>query len=499
MMKKHVTEERGLQNLAGFILAVLAAAAVFVPPIVYQVRHFDLPWNDVGTYSRSLWNVFEHGKFVVYSDGDSDFFIWQHFEPFFFLLCVPVRIFGTLGYVTLITGALVLSSGFVFLLSARICRSWWIGILAAAAFVANPYTYAIALSYHIETFGILFLLAFAYYSHAGRTGMAWAALLLALSVKEDMWVYALVITVLMATRDRWRQSAAFAAAAVGYYVCVVVLLGRWMYPTAHYLNTFYQVNGHPMTTPQIAGVLLDRWREYLPLLFTGPGFLFQASLLFVGILSGWRYVLVCGVMLIWLSYPEGPPRTTFSFYYSYPALLLSFVSLPFGLSNLRSICERLIPTARPAGRVAMAGTMCAVIGTSVVLHLPGHVPAPIDDVVNRESVYGDRSHVNVPIVTFLINRYLADNSASVLAQYFTITAIPQRRGMYITYKEGGRVLDGALNPRFVLLDLSSSDPLVSRERLLALADMLRRRQRYEPLWDSQDVLLYRLIGPERDR
>jgi hypothetical protein len=272
-----------------------------------------------------------------------------------------------------------------------------------------------------------------------------------------------------------------------------------MYPTAHYLNTFYQVNGHPMTTPQIAGVLMARWREYLPLLFTGPGFLFQASLLFVGVLSGWRYVLVCGVMLIWLSYPEGPPRTTFSFYYSYPALLLSFVSLPFGLNNLRSICARLTPTARHAGRVAMAGTMCAVIGTSVVLHLPGHVPAPIDDVVNRESVYGDRSHVNVPIVTFLINRYLADNSASVLAQYFTITAIPQRRGMYITYKEGGRVLDGALNPRFVLLDLSSSDPLVSRERLLALADMLRRRQRYEPLWDSQDVLLYRLIGPERDR
>ena len=69
----------------------------------------------------------------------------------------------------------------------------------------------------------------------------------------------------------------------------------------------------------------------------------------------------------------------------------------------------------------MAGTMCAVIGTSVVLHLPGRVPAPIDGVVNRQSVYGDRSHVNVPIVTFLINQYLADNSASVLAQYFTIT------------------------------------------------------------------------------
>ena len=171
VMKTGVTEERGLQNMTGFILAVLAAAAVFVPPIVYQVRHFDLPWTDVGTYSRSLWNVFELGKFVVYSDGDSDFFIWQHFEPFFFLLCVPVRIFGTLGYVTLITGALVLSSAFVFLLSARICARGVIGILAAAAFVANPYTYAIALSYHIETFGILFLLAFAYYSHAGRTGM----------------------------------------------------------------------------------------------------------------------------------------------------------------------------------------------------------------------------------------------------------------------------------------------------------------------------------------
>jgi uncharacterized membrane protein len=498
-MKDRVKLEHRWENLAGFVLAVLAAAAVFVPPIVYQARHFELPWTDVGTYSRSLWNAFEHGKFVVYSDGDSDFFIWQHFEPIFFLLCVPVRLFGTPGYVALITGALVLSAGFVFLLSARICHSWWIGILAAAAFVANPYTYAIALSYHIETFGILFLLAFAYYSCAGRMRLAWAALLLALSVKEDMWVYALVIAVLLASRDRWRQSAAFGAAAVGYYAVVVMLIGRWVYPTAHYLNTFYQVNGQPMTTPQIAGVLIGRWRDYLPLLFTGPGYFFQASLLFIGILSGWRYVLVCGVMLIWLSYPEGPPRTTFSSYYSYPALLLSFISLPFALNNMCAICNRLMPAARNGGHWAIAGTMSAVIATGVVLHLPGHVPGPIDDVVNRQSVYGSRSHVNVPVVRSLINQYLADNSASVLAQYFTITAIPQRRGMYITYKEGPRVLDGELNPRFVLLDLSSYDPLVSRETLLALAEMLRRRQRYEPVWDDHDVLLYRLIGPDRDR
>jgi uncharacterized membrane protein len=498
-MRSLVDDNHRRRNVAGFLLAVLAATAVFVPPIVYQVRHFELPWTDVGTYSRSLWNVFEHGRFVVYSDGDSDFFVWQHFEPFFFLLCVPVRLFGTLGYVSLITSALVLSAGFVFLLSAHICRSRWVGILAAAAFVANPYTYAIALSYHIETFGMLFLLAFAFYSHAGRTRLAWAALLLALSVKEDMWVYALVIAIMMVSRDRWRHSAAFGAAAVGYYAVVVVLIGRWMYPTAHYLNTFYQVNGHPMTTPQIAGMLLGRWSEYLPLLFTGPGLLFQASLLFVGVLSGWRYVLVCGVMLIWLSYPEGPPRTTFSFYYSYPALLLSFVSLPFALTNLRALCDRLIPAARRAGGWAIGTTMGAVIVTSVVMHVPGHVPGPIDEVVNRQSVYGSRSGVNVPVVKFLINRYLANNSESVLAQYFTITAIPQRRGMYITYKEGRRVVDGTLSPRFVLVDLSSYDPIASRETLLDLADMLRRRQRYEPLWDDHDVLLYRLTGPAAAR
>jgi hypothetical protein len=204
-------------------------------------------------------------------------------------------------------------------------------------------------------------------------------------------------------------------------------------------------------------------------------------------------------MLIWLSYPEGPPRTTFSFYYSYPALLLSFVSLPFALTNLRALCDRLIPAARRAGGWAIGTTMGAVIVTSVVMHVPGHVPGPIDEVVNRQSVYGSRSGVNVPVVKFLINRYLANNSESVLAQYFTITAIPQRRGMYITYKEGRRVVDGTLSPRFVLVDLSSYDPIASRETLLDLADMLRRRQRYEPLWDDHDVLLYRLTGPAAAR
>lgn len=492
---------RGWRTFAGFALAVIVAAAVFVPPIVYQVRHFELPWTDVGTYTRSLWNFFDHGRFVVYSDGDSDFFVWQHFEPFFFLLCVPVRLFGTLGYVTFITAALALSAGYVFLLTADICRSWSIGALAAAAFVANPYTYAIALSYHIETFGILFLLAFAYYSHTGRTRLAWVALVLALTVKEDMWVYAGVIALLLAKPGRWKQSAAFGAAAVGYYVVVIVLVGRSMYPTANYLNMFYLVDGHPMTTAQIAGVLLGRWREYLPLLFTGPGFLFQCSMLFVGILSGWRYILVCGVMLIWLSYPEGPPRTTFAFYYSYPALLLSFVNLPLALNNLRAICRRLLTLRRAevVGRWAVAGTMAAVIATGILRHAPGHVPWPIDGVVNPRSVYGPGPHVNVPVVKFLIDRYLTSNTQSVLAQYFTITGIPQRPGMYITYKEGGRVLEGKLSPQFVLLDLSADDPIATRETILGLVTMLRRRDRYQPVWDDQNVLLYRLTGPEKPR
>jgi hypothetical protein len=227
-------------------------------------------------------------------------------------------------------------------------------------------------------------------------------------------------------------------------------------------------------------------------LFTGPGFLFQASLLFIGILSGWRYVLVCGVMLLWLSYPEGPPRTTFAFYYSYPALLLSFVSLPFALNNLRTLCDRLISATRGTGRWAIGAVMTAVIVTSVVLHLPGHVPPPIDDWVNPRAVYGARSDVNVPFVRLLINKYLADNSESVLAQFFTITAIPQRRGMYITFSEGNRVLDGTLRPHFVLLDLSAVDPIASRDTVLALAQMLRRRDRYQPVWDDHDVLLYRL-------
>ena len=100
-------------QLLGAALAVIAAAAVLVPPVVYQVRHFGLPFTDVCTYARPIWNVLEHGRMAVYTDGTSDFFADQHFEPFLFLLVPIVRLFGTMGFIAVITGALVASAAYV--------------------------------------------------------------------------------------------------------------------------------------------------------------------------------------------------------------------------------------------------------------------------------------------------------------------------------------------------------------------------------------------------
>ena len=479
-------------------LTILVAAAVLVPPIVYQVRHFNLPFNDVGTYVRPIWNFLEYGRFVVYSDGTSDFFADQHFEPLIILFVPFVRLFGTMGYITLITGALAASTGYVYLLTAAVCKSRWTGGLAAAAYIANPYTTAIAMSFHIEPFGLLFLLAFAYYAYAGNQRLAWIALALALIVKEDMGVYAVIIAVFVARPGRVRNSALFAAAAVAYYVVVIVLFWHWLYPTGYYTTSFYSVNGHPMTKTEIVLGLLGRWREYVPLLFTGAGGAFQLTLLFVGVLAGWRYVLVCGLMLIWLTYPEGPPRSTFSYYYSYPAMLLSYVILPFALRTLHSGATRLATRWRLGGRRAGAGAvallMTITVVSNVARHFAGRAPAAIEREVDPRWVYAHRSGVDAPIVRVLIDKYLRGNSESVLAQYYTVMAIPQRAKMYITYKDADHVLQGKISPAFVLLDLGADDPIAAPGTAQQLASMLRRGERYVPVWDDQNVLLYRRVN-----
>ena len=169
------------------MLSIVAAAALVVPPVIYHT---------------------------------------QHFQPFFLLLCVPVRLFGTPGFVAAITAAIVLAAGYVFALAARVSGSRWLGALCAAAHVANPYMSAVALNYHPETFGVLFVLAFAYHSYVDQPGRAWLALLLAFTVKEDMWVCGAIVALMVARRDRRGRTVAFLAAALGVYVVAVLLIGQ---------------------------------------------------------------------------------------------------------------------------------------------------------------------------------------------------------------------------------------------------------------------------------
>jgi uncharacterized membrane protein len=480
----------------GVMLSILAGAALVVPPVVYHAQHFHLGWHDVGNYVRANYNFFEFGRFAIWSDGSGDFFAEQHFEPFFFLLCVPVRLFGTPGYLAAITAAIVLAAGYVFALATAVSKSRSIGALCAAAYVLNPYTSAVALNYHPETFGVLFILAFAYHAYVDQRGRAWLALLLAFTVKEDMWVYAAIVALLVARRDRLKQTLAFLTAALCYYLVVVLLIGGWLYPTANYFNSFYESEGQPLTKVQIALQLLGRWREFIPLLFTGPGAQFQMSFLFIGILGGWRYVLVGGVMLMWLTYPGGPPRSNFSFYYSYAALLVSFVLLPFALVNLRAVAAavaRRLHVERGASW-AVALVMGLVLSADVVMHLPWCAPDPIARAVVPWRVFSTGHGVNVPIVRSLVTRYLPAEAGSVLAQFYTFASIPQRQRMYITLHDRDRFLDGRLRPKFVLLDLGAADPWTPPADIRAMAILLRRGDVYRPIYDARGVLLYQRIG-----
>lgn len=485
----------------GVALSALAAAVVLVPPVVYQLHNFFFGWHDVGNYTRANYNFFEFGRFAVFSDGSGDFFADQHFEPFFFLLCVPVRLFGTAGYVGTVTAALVLAAGYVFALARTVTRSSWVAAFCAAAYVANPYTCAIAMSYHPETFGILFLVAFAYHALQDQSWRAWLSLLLAFTVKEDMWVYAVVVAVLVARRGRWMRTLAFATAAVGYYVVAVQAIGGSLYPAANYFNSFYELDGRPHSKLQIALDLLGRWREFLPLLFTGPGLLFQVSFLCVGVFSGWRYLLACGVMLMWLTYPGGPPRSNFAIYYSYAAFLVSLVILPFALVNLRDACAR---AARCLGRVnpdrwgdwAVGVALGLVVLTGIVMHLPGYIPASIEEKVDYRRMFGHPHRVNAPTVRALIENHLIGDDRSVLAQFYILPSIPQRRQMYVTSFQSRAFLDGKIAPTYVLLDLGADDPWTPPEDIRDIVAALRGTDVYRPLHDARQVLLYKRAAPD---
>lgn len=472
------------------------AALVLVPPVVYQTWHLIVGYHDAGNYGRAIYNVLEHGRLATFSDGSRDFFSDQHFEPFLFLLTPIVRLFGVPGYVGAVTMALLLGAEYVFALGAAVGKSPTVGALCAIAYIANPYTYSIALSYHPETFAILFLLAFAYYSYVGRTMPAGLMFLLALIVKEDIWIYAVVTALLVARRDRIRQTAACVAVAVAYYLVAVRWIGGSLYPEAHYFNSFYTAAGHMPSKVEIVRTLIGRWREFLPLLFTGPGLLFQITLLCVTAFSPWRYAFVCGVMLLWLSYPGGPPRSTFAYYYSYPALLLSFVTLPFALANLRAIGARLVARGDRArsGLRTVSVVMGFMIAVDLVMHVPGYVPVPIGWTVDYRSVFGRGPGVNYREVRRVIARYLTHDTGSVLSQFFTFQAVPQRREMYLTLFDYGRFLNGDIQPTFVLLDLGADDPYVPRAAIDAMALTLRSGGRYRRLSDRESVLLYRRVG-----
>jgi hypothetical protein len=306
-----------------------------------------------------------------------------------------------------------------------------------------------------------------------------------------------VAAVLVARRERLGHAVAFVAAAVGYYAIAILQIGGWLYPTANYLSAFYKVNGEPQTKLQIATMFMGRWREYLPLLVSGPGLWFQLSLLFVIVLSGWRYLLVCAVMLIWLTYPDGPPRSTFTFYYSYSVLALSFTALPFALVNLRTWSGRF---ARPAlgGRAGISvvtAAMAAVIAADLVMHSPAYVPPAINATVNPRVVFGPGPGVNAGIVRSLIAEHLPADAGGILAQFYTIAMIPQRHVMYVTLHHRARFLEDRLRPKFVLLDLDAKDPPVTKEDLQGMVDILRRGGHYQALYDDGRVLLYRRLEP----
>ena len=165
--------------------------------------------------------------------------------------------------------------------------------------------------------------------------------------------------------------------------------------------------------------------------------------------------------------------------------------LPFALNNVKTIATRFLHVAPRAANLVAAAAMSAMLATDVVMHLRGHIPESIVSVVDPGQVYSDYPNVKAASVRFLIDRYLGPNSGSVMAQFFTVSFIRERPGLYFTGYDKDNFLSGALRPDYVLLDLGAADPHTPTAQERAIASILREGRIYEAISDANGVLLYR--------
>lgn len=170
----------GLLSLCAFILMECTALNR------WRTGHWYLA--DVGNIQQTLFNTW-HGRFMWSPLDEGNFFAF-HFSPFLLLLS-PVTLLSAypLPLVTLYVLALALTPVPIYLLARRFGLPPYCGVALGAWFLGNHFTGSLELSYHFESFYVLFALCLL--ASLGSPRRFWwpVCAVLVLAVKEDAAVW----------------------------------------------------------------------------------------------------------------------------------------------------------------------------------------------------------------------------------------------------------------------------------------------------------------------
>ena len=156
-------------------------------------------------------------------------------------------------------------------------------------------------------------------------------LVIALTIKEDVWLYALGLALTQIDRVKRPLILTTAAITIVYFIVGTQWLWPWLYP--HRQDVFLQCFAQADTKVGVALYLLQHPFSTAAKLWTGPGLGFFSTILFLPFLAPLRSLCLLPMTYLWLN-STSPERSALAFNNGVPTLVLFSAILPFGLRAL---------------------------------------------------------------------------------------------------------------------------------------------------------------------
>ncbi|HXB56238.1 MAG TPA: DUF2079 domain-containing protein [Vicinamibacteria bacterium] len=466
-------------------LMLLAGFAIAGVPLYLAYATLQLEWHDHGSIYVKLQNVFTNGLQAK-----------VHFAPFLYLLAALVQPFNSLlFFLALHVTALVLGAYALFLITRDCTASDSTAALLFFAFLANPYAVAANLYTHYDIFMVPALLFFYLFMSRERLPEAVACLVLALTIKEDVWLYASILILSRARRMSRKRLALLLGITAGYAVFATGWLFPHLYPQREdafallYTQgaTKWEVLRYLVTHPLSTGVKL----------VSGPGLAFLSSLLFLPLFAPLRSLSALPVFYLWLN-STSPARNSLAFYYSIPSLILFAPVLPKALLNLRSVLLKLV-AGRPVAMtfvdrwsLPLAAGLLLLTGVVRNVALPdGLERSPsLQSVLADEGRFGKGYHEHHRVGWDILTNRIP-GGRSVITHFTLGTYVAPAHETYLFFRDGKDFESGKLQPDYVLYDLKSRYPLLGPRRMEEIHDWMLTNRQYLLVYSKDGYFLYR--------